>query len=166
MATFTHANGVEPASAFTATINWGDGTTSTGTITLSGTTYTRRRARTATPKAGTPHDHDDGDRDRQPPPSCCSRKIGDEVPDLPDHSRGWRRRPAVYVEHPVQRPALRVDRCLSLLNAIDESTFHAVGSNGKVGDVSLPLLDFGPRRIVRQRRGDQPLTAVAPGPIQ
>ena len=39
VATFTHANGVEPASAFTATINWGDGTTSPGTITLSGTTY-------------------------------------------------------------------------------------------------------------------------------
>jgi uncharacterized repeat protein (TIGR01451 family) len=38
--TFTHASGVEPASAFTATINWGDGRTSTGTITLSGTTYT------------------------------------------------------------------------------------------------------------------------------
>jgi uncharacterized repeat protein (TIGR01451 family) len=32
-ATFTHASGVEPASAFIATINWGDGTTSTGTIT-------------------------------------------------------------------------------------------------------------------------------------
>jgi len=39
-ATFTHANGVEPASAFTATINWGDGITSTGTISLSGSTYT------------------------------------------------------------------------------------------------------------------------------
>jgi uncharacterized repeat protein (TIGR01451 family) len=38
-ATFTHANGVEPASAFSATINWGDGQTSAGTITLSGTTY-------------------------------------------------------------------------------------------------------------------------------
>jgi uncharacterized repeat protein (TIGR01451 family) len=38
-ATFTHASGVEPASAFNATINWGDGTTSAGTITLSGTTY-------------------------------------------------------------------------------------------------------------------------------
>ena len=36
VATFTHANGVEPASAFVATINWGDGTTSTGTITESG----------------------------------------------------------------------------------------------------------------------------------
>jgi uncharacterized repeat protein (TIGR01451 family) len=40
VATFTHANAVEPANAFTATINWGDGTTSSGAITLSGTTYT------------------------------------------------------------------------------------------------------------------------------
>src|SRR5262249_16725745 len=40
VATFTHANGVEPASAFAATINWGDGSTSAGTITLSGGTYT------------------------------------------------------------------------------------------------------------------------------
>jgi uncharacterized repeat protein (TIGR01451 family) len=39
-ATFTHASGVEPASAFIATINWGDGHTSNGTITESGTTYT------------------------------------------------------------------------------------------------------------------------------
>jgi uncharacterized repeat protein (TIGR01451 family) len=39
VATFTHANGVEPASAFTATIAWGDGSTSVGTITLSGSTY-------------------------------------------------------------------------------------------------------------------------------
>jgi uncharacterized repeat protein (TIGR01451 family) len=39
VATFTHANAVEPTSAFTATINWGDGTTSPGTITLSGTQY-------------------------------------------------------------------------------------------------------------------------------
>jgi uncharacterized repeat protein (TIGR01451 family) len=39
-ATFTHANGVEPASDFTATISWGDGTTSPGIITQSGTTYT------------------------------------------------------------------------------------------------------------------------------
>jgi uncharacterized repeat protein (TIGR01451 family) len=39
VATFTHANGVHPASHYTATINWGDGTTSAGSITLSGTTY-------------------------------------------------------------------------------------------------------------------------------
>ena len=39
VATFTHASGVEPASNFVATINWGDNSTSTGTVTLSGTTY-------------------------------------------------------------------------------------------------------------------------------
>ena len=39
VATFTHANGVEPASAFVARINWGDGATSAGVISLSGTTY-------------------------------------------------------------------------------------------------------------------------------
>jgi uncharacterized repeat protein (TIGR01451 family) len=33
VATFTHANGVEPATAFIASINWGDGKTSSGTIT-------------------------------------------------------------------------------------------------------------------------------------
>jgi uncharacterized repeat protein (TIGR01451 family) len=45
-ATFTHANGVEPTSAFTATISWGDGSQSTGTITLSGTTYTVKGSHT------------------------------------------------------------------------------------------------------------------------
>jgi uncharacterized repeat protein (TIGR01451 family) len=38
-ATFTHASGVEPTSAFAATINWGDGSTSAGTITFSSGTY-------------------------------------------------------------------------------------------------------------------------------
>jgi uncharacterized repeat protein (TIGR01451 family) len=46
--TFTHANGVEPAGAFAATINWGDGTTSAGAITQSGTTYTVRGSHTYT----------------------------------------------------------------------------------------------------------------------
>ena len=45
-ATFTHASGVEPTSAFSATINWGDGTTSAGTISLSGTTYIVRGSHT------------------------------------------------------------------------------------------------------------------------
>lgn len=47
-ATFTHASGVEPASAFAATINWGDGTTSAGTITQSGTTYVVKGSHTYT----------------------------------------------------------------------------------------------------------------------
>jgi hypothetical protein len=41
VATFTHANGVEPSTAFIALIDWGDGTpSSTGIIGRSGTTYT------------------------------------------------------------------------------------------------------------------------------
>ncbi len=52
-ATFTHANGVEPASAFEATIDWGDGTTSPGTISLSGTTYTVKGSHTYS--GGTSH---------------------------------------------------------------------------------------------------------------
>ena len=46
VATFTHANGIEPASAFVATINWGDGSNSTGTISESGTTYTVKGSHT------------------------------------------------------------------------------------------------------------------------
>jgi uncharacterized repeat protein (TIGR01451 family) len=46
VATFTHASGVEPTGAFSATINWGDGTTSPGAISLSGTTYTVRGSHT------------------------------------------------------------------------------------------------------------------------
>ena len=46
VATFTHANGIEPASAFVATIAWGDGSTSAGTITLSGGTYTVKGSHT------------------------------------------------------------------------------------------------------------------------
>src|SRR5207248_168855 len=33
LATFKHANGIEPATDFAATIHWGDGTTSAGTVT-------------------------------------------------------------------------------------------------------------------------------------
>ena len=46
VATFTHANGAEPANEFIATINWGDGTISTGTISLSGTTYSVKGSHT------------------------------------------------------------------------------------------------------------------------
>jgi uncharacterized repeat protein (TIGR01451 family) len=38
--TFTHANGIEPASAFSATIDWGDFINSPGTVTLSNGVYT------------------------------------------------------------------------------------------------------------------------------
>ena len=54
VATFTHANGVEPASAFSATINWGDGTTTAGTVTQSGTTYTVVGSHTYNPDSAGP----------------------------------------------------------------------------------------------------------------
>ncbi len=40
VATFTHGPNTEAASEFTATIQWGDGSSSTGTVTLSGGVYT------------------------------------------------------------------------------------------------------------------------------
>jgi hypothetical protein len=52
VATFPHASGVEPASAFVASIDWGDGKTSSGTITLSGTTYTVKGSHTYSGKGG------------------------------------------------------------------------------------------------------------------
>jgi uncharacterized repeat protein (TIGR01451 family) len=39
VATFAHADGLKPASAFAATIAWGDGTTSLGTVIQAGPTY-------------------------------------------------------------------------------------------------------------------------------
>jgi hypothetical protein len=83
VATFTHANGVEPASAFSATINWGDGKTSTGTITQSGTTYSvvgshnysKPTTRTITVTV----------TEISASAELLLGKIGDEVPELPDH---------------------------------------------------------------------------------
>src|SRR5205823_7715706 len=40
VARFTHGSNTEPGSAFSAVINWGDGTSSAGMVALSGGTYT------------------------------------------------------------------------------------------------------------------------------
>ena len=86
VATFTHANGIEPASAFSATINWGDGKTSTGTITLSGTTYTvtgsHRYARNGSYTITTTV------TELSQAAILLLGKVGDEVPDLPARYRG------------------------------------------------------------------------------
>ncbi|HWE40337.1 MAG TPA: DUF11 domain-containing protein [Isosphaeraceae bacterium] len=83
VATFTHANGLEPAGAFTATINWGDGKTSTGTITLSGTTYTvtgsHRYRRSGTYTITTTVN------EVTAAAQLLLAKLGDEQPDLPPH---------------------------------------------------------------------------------
>jgi uncharacterized repeat protein (TIGR01451 family) len=84
VATFTHASGVEPGSAFKATINWGDGTTSTGTITVSGTTYTvkgsHRYSRTVSHRITTTVTEIGNAA------QLLLAKIGDEVPGLPDRA--------------------------------------------------------------------------------
>jgi len=88
VATFTHANGVEPTSAFKATINWGDGKTSTGTITLSGTTYTVRGSHnyqhSGSHKIATTVVETGADA------NLLAAKVGDETsPDLPARWNGW-----------------------------------------------------------------------------
>lgn len=85
-ATSTHAGGIEPASAFAATINWGDGTTSTGTISQSGATYSvvgSHRYRTSGSHAITTTVTEVGSSAR-----LLLLKVGDEVPDLPDQYGG------------------------------------------------------------------------------
>jgi len=81
--TFTHAGGIEAASAFTATIAWGDNSTSTGTITQSGTTYTVFGSHSYT-KGGS-HVITTTVSEVGASAELLLAKIGDEVPDLPDH---------------------------------------------------------------------------------
>jgi uncharacterized repeat protein (TIGR01451 family) len=81
VATFTHANGLEPASAFTATINWGDGQTSTGTISLSGTTYSVVGSHRY--RSGGSHTIKTTVQEVGTAAQLLLAKVGDEVPDLP-----------------------------------------------------------------------------------
>ena len=83
VATFTHASGVELASAFNAIIDWGDGKTSTGTITQSGTTYSvlgSHRYKKSGSYTITTTVTEVGNATQ-----LLLAKIGDEVPGLPDH---------------------------------------------------------------------------------
>ena len=100
------------------------------------------------------------------PDELLLAKIGDEVPDLPaHHGDGGDDRPSSSNPQTSDQPAEAIAAYLAL-DASDESTLQAAGGDGKAGDMAPPLLVFSPRRFVRQRRGDQPLTAVVPGPIQ
>lgn len=84
LATFTHAAGIELANAFKATINWGDGTSSTGVITLSGTTYsvtgTHKYAKTGYTPTVTVAEVGQSAQ-------LLLAKAGDEVPALPERIR-------------------------------------------------------------------------------
>jgi uncharacterized repeat protein (TIGR01451 family) len=85
VATFTHAAGVESPSSFVATINWGDGKTSTGSITLSGTTYSVSGSHQY---AGGPgnggHTISVTVTEISGAQQLLLGKIGDEIPGLPD----------------------------------------------------------------------------------
>jgi uncharacterized repeat protein (TIGR01451 family) len=84
VATFTHANGVEPTSDFSAIINWGDGNTSIGTITKSGSTYTVKGSHTYPRHSGS-HKITTTVTEIGNAAQLLLGKVGDEVPDLPDH---------------------------------------------------------------------------------
>jgi uncharacterized repeat protein (TIGR01451 family) len=81
VATFNHAGGVEPPSAFQATINWGDGTTSAGTITETGTTY--RVVGSHNYQASGNHTISTTVSELSQAALLLLAKAGDEVPDLP-----------------------------------------------------------------------------------
>jgi hypothetical protein len=82
VASFTHVNGLESSSAFTAIINWGDGKTSVGTITQSGATYTvvgsHRYSKAGSHTIKTTVSEVGNQAD------LLLAKVGDEVPALPD----------------------------------------------------------------------------------
>jgi uncharacterized repeat protein (TIGR01451 family) len=85
VATFTHAAGVEPPSSFVATINWGDGKTSTGSITLSGTTYSVSGSHQYSGGASNgSHTISVSVTEISSADQLLLAKVGDEVPGLPD----------------------------------------------------------------------------------
>jgi uncharacterized repeat protein (TIGR01451 family) len=132
VATFTHAGGVEPVSAFTAIIHWGDGKTSTGTITLSGTTYhvvgSHRYSGSGT------HTITTTVTEVGNAPELLLAKIGDQVPDLPAH---------LGSSHPAGRLSLnaQANQPAEMIAAFAQAANHqptppAAGGNGTSGGVT------------------------------
>ncbi|HEX7447899.1 MAG TPA: DUF4214 domain-containing protein, partial [Pirellulales bacterium] len=85
VATFQHGNGAEPASGFTATIQWGDGTSSTGAISESGNVYTVVGSHTYLDEQSVPVVVQIND-DASSAVATSSAKISEEL--LPDGSVG------------------------------------------------------------------------------
>ena len=163
VATVTHANGVEPASAFTATIDWGDGKSSTGTITLSGTTYTVIGSHRYS-KAGS-HTITTTVTEIGQAAELLLAKVGDEVPDLPEQYPG-------NPDH--GRPTLngqtnefaRLVAAYLAPNGTGQNAPGAGGADGSSGRVSLAELRAALTSLFD--RGDQdgrkpPLATLAAG---
>jgi uncharacterized repeat protein (TIGR01451 family) len=133
-ATFTHASGVEPTSAFTATINWGDNTTSVGTITLSGITYSvsgshtytntnRHTIRTTVVETGNGSVKEGGNKvDVNPGTLPLNQRDLVHVPDLAGDPDGWR---------------FEID---ALLGQGNPPTWLTTGTGGPVSEATLDAL--------------------------
>jgi uncharacterized repeat protein (TIGR01451 family) len=144
VATFTHGNGVEPANAFTATINWGDGKTSNGTITESGTTYTvtgshsyRRGAHTITTKVT------EVGNDSQ----LLLAKMGDEVPELPPQLRGHGTNGRSDLHKPSDSDSALVG-ALIRQNGANAPTLVVTGGNGATGNLNSPNVTASANTLV------------------
>jgi hypothetical protein len=99
VATFTHANAVELANAFQATINWGDGTTSAGVITLSGTTYSVTGTHTYSGKS-------------RHTISTTVTEVGNAVDKIGDDSpngKAWKKQDVAHLPHPLVKVGGRVE---------------------------------------------------------
>jgi uncharacterized repeat protein (TIGR01451 family) len=98
VATFTHANAVEAASAFNATITWGDGTTSTGSITLSNGTYTVAGSHRY--RGSSTHTITTSVTEVNQAAQLLLYKMGDETVDLPDQHNSRYAHEIPAVQHP------------------------------------------------------------------
>lgn len=138
VATFTHAAGVEPVSAFTATIDWGDGATSTGQISLSGTTYAvvgshnyhRRGTYTITTTVA-----EIGNAAQ-----LLFAKMGDEAPGLPDRLGAGRDTGRFSFEVPSELDdAIRpIEQTIEELAAAIAQEMHVGAAPASSSNASIP----------------------------
>ena len=134
VATFTHANGIEPTSAFVATIDWGDRTTSTGTIVLSGTIYTvtgSHRFSNSTPHTITTTVVEIGAA-----AELLLLKVGDEVPDLPARISNEHDHDCPSLNRQTNDFAKNVDSYLGKCINGSSGTGNNAGSKPKLSDLA------------------------------
>jgi uncharacterized repeat protein (TIGR01451 family) len=122
VATFTHASGVEPTSAFSATINWGDGTSSAGTIALSGSTYTVTGS----------HTYSGGGRHTISTTVVEVGQAVDKIQDDSGHGKSWRKADLV------QSPSSRHNQAL-----VNSPSGSATATNVSTSSVTGPVTQAG-----------------------
>jgi len=162
-ATFTHAGGVEAASAFTATIKWGDGKTSTGTITQSGTTYTVKGSHRYT--GGGSHTITTTVTEVGTATELLLAKVGDEVPELNepyqgnvDHGRpphSYNNTPATERKSEEDVPADSVTTVATAVNTSTAATAVVAGSSSPTATNTPTVLAgvFGTTEIDPKKHG-------------